>query len=522
MHSDLKAATGVVILFLGLYGLTFHGFVDIEDVEVSYQSTRNLVENGSLAIGDTELGRKIIRERFYVVEGADGYYPVYPLVQLLLPLPFYLGGKALAPVAREKPEDIVRMVYSTTNVFAGAFTCLAVFLLSRSLRFSVRIALGCTLLTGTCTMLWAYAQSSFPDTILSFFFCASTYCLVRGFIGGMERPDQQTGKLPASTSQSSWLVAAGALHALAALVRPVGFLLFLPAVFYLRHGNRSSWLSFFLPVVILITLVGSLDLVAFDRPLAASYAASAWNNPPVLTHSYTLSLLGLLLSDGGGLFMLSPILSLAVLGFPSFLRRWPHEGKLLLGQFSTLVLFFAGFAGWYGGWSWGPRYLLPCVPLLGVLVGHWLLSKGRWRRVLTVGLVVISLWIQMLSVAVPHRIYMTAVSLPGGDLTQFFFYTRFSPVLVHQRILVDKLTGGDDIYSLRDLLHLPDDRTFDATRIPHEEISRYSRGFDHFAWIRVYKKGYPVAALAGALVCLSSIATGSWVLWRVSRHPDAS
>lgn len=495
-------AIGVLMFFIGLYGLTFHGYVDVEDVEVAFQSTRNLVENGSLAIPDTEEGRRAIERDFYVVRAQDGrHYPIYPLAQMLYEVPFYVAGRAMSDWAQEKPEDVIRMAFTSVDVFAGALTCMMIFLITAQLGYSPRLAAWTALLSGAGTMLWAYAQGCFPDMPLTLCIASSVWCLLRG-------PDRV-----------GWLLAAGTFHALASLIRPVGLLLLLPSLWSLRREGPWRCALFLAPVVVLWGTMLALDAGVFGRPLSASYAAAATNAPPLLTFSYTLSLFGLLFSDGRGLFVLSPVLLLSLFAWPALHRAHPRAGGLVLGHLLTLALFFAAFDGWYGGWCWGPRYLLPAVPLLGVALAAWLEQAAWWRRVLTVSLVAVSLWIQILSIAVPHRMYMTAIASAPADITQFFYYSRFSPVLAHQKILARKLAGEPDTFSNRWLFGAFDDTPIDMTAPISMGINRYNLGFDHFAWVRVFAKGHRTIAILGVVACWLCAALGLVLIRRATAHP---
>ncbi|MBI2191031.1 MAG: hypothetical protein HYU36_03465 [Planctomycetes bacterium] len=70
-----------------------------------------------------------------------------------------------------------------------------------------------------------------------------------------------------------------------------------------------------------------------------------------------------------GLFFTSPLLVLAIPGAAAFLSaRWGRRLEALACL--SIVLFYlslnAAFIHWEGGWSAGPRYLVPCLPFLAV------------------------------------------------------------------------------------------------------------------------------------------------------------
>lgn len=85
----------------------------------------------------------------------------------------------------------------------------------------------------------------------------------------------------------------------------------------------------------------------------------------------------LLFDPGKGLLLFSPVLVLALVAIPAAWRRLerPAFWALVLGPLS-LLLVYAGFANWDGGWSVGARYLVAAVPFL-----TYLLLLGRPRLI---------------------------------------------------------------------------------------------------------------------------------------------
>ncbi len=77
-------------------------------------------------------------------------------------------------------------------------------------------------------------------------------------------------------------------------------------------------------------------------------------------------LLKLLVSPFRGLFYYSPILLLAPLGIAAMLkdREWRKEGAAILLASVGYLLFNSAFSDWEGGWSMGPRHLVPLIPFL--------------------------------------------------------------------------------------------------------------------------------------------------------------
>lgn len=106
------------------------------------------------------------------------------------------------------------------------------------------------------------------------------------------------------------------------------------------------------------------------------------------------ALWGLTFGDYRGLFIVSPVLLLAVIG--AF--RMPRRELLLIGSIVFVFLAaVASFNHWEGGFAFGPRYILPIVPLLGVAM---LYLRGRWVVPVGVLLGLASFAMQLMATAV--------------------------------------------------------------------------------------------------------------------------
>lgn len=75
-------------------------------------------------------------------------------------------------------------------------------------------------------------------------------------------------------------------------------------------------------------------------------------------------LVKLLISPFRGIFFYSPFLIFAPAGFYRMIREreWRKEGWLFIAISVVYFLFLSGFSDWEGGWSMGPRHLIPLLP----------------------------------------------------------------------------------------------------------------------------------------------------------------
>jgi hypothetical protein len=73
----------------------------------------------------------------------------------------------------------------------------------------------------------------------------------------------------------------------------------------------------------------------------------------------------LLFDPSRGLFVFAPILLVALATFPRARRAMTRDAFLALILVPiALIVFYAGYPNWHGGWSIGPRYLVPAIPFL--------------------------------------------------------------------------------------------------------------------------------------------------------------
>jgi hypothetical protein len=84
-----------------------------------------------------------------------------------------------------------------------------------------------------------------------------------------------------------------------------------------------------------------------------------------LSHEPWIGGAGLLISPNRGLFVFSPVVLIALVGIPAALRRLPRHGiEASLAACLAQYLGYASYSVWWGGHSYGPRYLLDFLVLL--------------------------------------------------------------------------------------------------------------------------------------------------------------
>jgi hypothetical protein len=186
---------------------------------------------------------------------------------------------------------------------------------------------------------------------------------------------------------------------------------------------------------------GQVLAAGFAAILLVAAGAAAWGGQLLVWFpSYQPQLpnlanfLGLWLSPAWGLLPYAPVLWVSAVGAWSFLRRYPAAAFLALGGALFYMLQASALRFWWGYWGYGPRQLLPLIPLLLLpLPAGWAWVRTHWRRGGT-GLILASAaagaLVQGVGVMVPFSAYVYEVLMPQGitgpDLT---WNLRLWPVL---------------------------------------------------------------------------------------------
>jgi len=96
-----------------------------------------------------------------------------------------------------------------------------------------------------------------------------------------------------------------------------------------------------------------------------------------------LTALKFFFDPGFGLFVLSPVLILAVLALVNAKRKLaPRAFAAFILTPLSMIVVYSGYPNWQGGWSVGPRYVMPIVPFLTFAL---VFRKRDWIEPLLLG-----------------------------------------------------------------------------------------------------------------------------------------
>jgi hypothetical protein len=301
-----------------------------------------------------------------------------------LAVPVYALARWSRPAGAFDVVDVVNLLRTYLMLPVGLLAFIALRSLLRALGRSEPVVDVCSLGFSLGSAMLHYAGAFYGHAIVALLVLACLRCLV------------QTGVFAAEPARSSprraWLLsAAGACVGLAGLTEyqaiVLAALLSLPLLLSQKPARARvrdfGWFALGgLPFALGLLIY---DQRAFGAAFSLSYEHLVGTGLRAL-HSEGLmgatwprwsAFTGLLLSQHRGLLATSPLLGLGLFGLASGPRGMPRSLWLTLTLcVAYFVLIVASSSVWFGGWSFGPRLLLPIMGPLAVAAAY---AMDSWR-----------------------------------------------------------------------------------------------------------------------------------------------
>lgn len=428
-RSDLLLL-GILLL---IYLSSAKGYIQSSDTVVSVRTAETLLATGSMIIDP---------EPHHTFTTPDGRsYAKYGIGLPLFFLPLVAISHVLAAILRLPSNELTGFLISFANIPFAILSAALFGLLLRRFGASGKSARWLVLGLGAGTLCWRYAGYDFSEALQMGFLLLAIYGVLRG--------------------SARHLAMGGAAFAALVLMKIV-YAAYLPiflAYLLIQSGDRRRRFGhaalFASPLLPAFGILAWANFARFGSILETGYGEEVFQFFPSRL-GYTIP--ALMVSLDKGLFVFCPVLILGLLGWRAFARKQPREASFFGVILVLNLLLAASWHSWDGGWSWGPRLLVPMLPIWLFPSAFWLgPHPSRARFSIAVAMVLLSIAVQVPGNVVKdqeiHHIRYVLLT-PEEEAS---FPRDFTAVYL---LLWHKLTVGGEVYSASEF-GLPDDRTLD-------------------------------------------------------------
>lgn len=356
-------AAGLFVCVLGCGLLLARPAPESYDAQVMLQVAQSMVDRGDFRVTDDGFGM-------------NSPYASYGIGMSALMAPPYWAATRLG----REPGPWVMSV----DAVLTAGIAVVLLLLGAALDAGAGLALGVALTTVAGTLLLPYVATGFSEPGVALGVALGLLGIAAG------RPGL-----------------AGAGAGLALLMRVDSALLVVPplaAAAWLgarRSGARTrAAAAFAVGLLPALLVTAAYDTVRFGEPWRFGYAQQPFNHPLLA------GLYGLLLSPAAGLLVYVPLTPVALAGLRAAWRRAPVVAACALALLAVRLPFYATWWSWSAYWAWGPRFLVPAMPVLAVglveVYRRWP-GRGPPLRALVVSAVTLSVAVQVVGATIRYE-----------------------------------------------------------------------------------------------------------------------
>ncbi len=121
-----------------------------------------------------------------------------------------------------------------------------------------------------------------------------------------------------------------------------------------------------------------------------------------------------------GLLIFWPLCIIGFIGLYSAFKHKPVEVSTLFGGvFINMFLYFSWGDPW-GGWAFGPRYMILSISILSIFVAYWVAKGELWKRIVVFELFLYSSFISLAGALTTNAVPPKVEAIPlGAEYTYF-------------------------------------------------------------------------------------------------------
>lgn len=394
------SAVTLFFVLTGVYLLTYRGFpLSVDEYHV-YDMAESLVNRGNFY-----RTYEFTRANPTVLEGTPWGDPILEPAMPLVVAPVFAIGQAAEHVGT------VHVVW-LTNIFITGLVAVSLFAGAHLLGYSPGVAWTLGLLYGLTTLAWPYSRHLFREPLMAFF---TLWCFILGFhiqkVWREGRLPWRAGLLLVGSFTGVFLT-----KAMGVMLVPPLLILLSPAPNILFRRRRMVIVSG-IAACAFVAIIAGILLLDTGR---SRYSFNIWLDLlRRIEWQYIIeSLLGYHISPGRSLWLYSPVLLVSLYGVRLLVRQ--KQWRMLFAPAAFIFILSAVYGighrtSWWGSWGWGPRYMLPLVP---VIMLFWMLPvlphlRTTGRRMSFGVLAALSAALQLLGMSVNLPNYYTDLNWAG-------------------------------------------------------------------------------------------------------------
>lgn len=490
-HKDRITAAGIMLIIMGLCGLTSGSHVYVTDGAAMYFMTSSLVDRHwfDVDLHPNTMGGTI---------GKDGrYYMPFGFLQPLLAIPFLLVGRWLKALYHTGylPFFAVTIFNWVISGTLGSTVYCAFRTFSVSRRISATMGLGILF----STPFWVYSQTFFTEPLTALMGLLAWMLLRKGQTGDSLFHISCAGMCAGMTT---WV------RPLGGLIIPLLLLYFLllekqrPVQNYRPSSIIKRGIAFLAPAFLGVMGYLYYNFVRFGNVFETGYDKLPSGLPRSFTLDFQTGLGILLLSPGKSIFVFAPVLLLVPIGIILGFKQVSFRSESIFQMFTGL-LYVSVLSRWArveGGVTWGPRLILPAFPILFLALVPLLNTHTGRLRYGVMCLLIAGVLVQIPGVFVNFSTYIARNADEYYSPIDGSYMFRFNPFPGHLRELRDNLSA------LRDLQPKPAQLT-DRHR---EQVN--PDGVLDVWWLQMWLDGVPTDFINRLTMLLLGLTCGGLLL----------
>ncbi len=442
--AGLRSHKTVILLWLVVFSgslIVSSGHFHTADEVSMFVTAINIVDHGQFHTNQIGWGEWAIRpgeEQGTVTASGDVYSKKSPFMIVLM-VPMVALGRLIPALG---PTWAVLLL----GPLLTASTAAAVYGLARALSYPSPASLLAALVYAFATIAWVFSKSVMRETVAGLALVGSLWALYAATHGlsGKQSGWRAFGADLACGAGLAVLVGANAAYLVLAPV-------FAVALVWARWG-QIGWrrqlahlAACGLPVGLRVAALAGSNALRFGGFLNTGYSFVPGEEG--FTSPLWWGALGLILSPARGLLWYTPTSLLAIAGWRKFSRTQPVLGWTLLAVAGAHLIVFGLWWEWWGGYTWGPRFLLPLMPCLSlaalpIFEAVFAPRPLAWLSGSVVALIVLlGVAVQLGGVAIDYNTYEVELDArfpapPGRPLLYhhdpaLVYDVARSPILVH-------------------------------------------------------------------------------------------